>query len=220
MKFSLKKLLLCLLCSVIITTSIGSTIIFIFAIPKWNLSEYIITLGHDPSTAKKLTGGFLERYQETIVEECNRQRELYGDDFPAEAFFTFDLMNFATSDLSIHTYILTFILGIIIGTIVYIVFVQKSKGINLLFSLIFALAIIVALILLVNFSYNTVMTHRLNELSNELNLIYDSPIFNIKIILLAFLIIFVTIYIINMVHQKIITNKLNKELEKIGETKK
>jgi len=211
-KFSIKKLLLTILCSIIFTTFIGNTYLFISAIPNWIRGEGTSVLYEENPTLFYETGEKLEKQINEMIEEEKADK---GEEFPALGAFMYLMLLVYPSAPIIRTYVLTFVTGLILGTIIYIVFIQKAKGKKLILELLIAFTTIFLLITLVNKGYELLLNKMLdNNTASEftyLTSLYDMDNYGI---LLPFIAVFGIIYICSLIYQKIQTNKLNKELNK------
>lgn len=211
-KFSIKKLLLTILCSIIVTTFIGNTYLFISAIPNWISGEGTsVILDKNPKIFEEV-GQKIEKQINEMIIEIKAEN---GEEFPALGAFMYLMSLLYPSAPIIRTYVLTFVAGLILGTIIYIVLIQKAKGKKLIYELAIAFISIFLLITLVNKGYQLLLNYMLSNIKESeftyLTSLYDMDNYGI---LWPFIVIFGIIYICNLIYQKIQTNKLNKELNK------
>ena len=110
---------------------------------------------------------------------------------------------------------MSFLIGIVLGSIVYIVSIQNAKGKNLILELVLTFIVVVAIMLVLNIGYSWIINKTINQI-NLTQIDYSTYIYDLQInnMLISYIIAIVVIYIGNMVYQKVITNKLNKELNK------
>jgi len=211
-KFSIKKLLLTILCSIIFTTFIGNTYLFISAIPDWIRGEGTSVLYEENPTLFYETGEKLEKQiNEMIVEE----KENKGEDFPALGAFVYLMSLIYPSMPIVKMYIFTLVAGLILGAIIYIVIIQKAKGKKLISEILIAFISIFLLITLANKGYELLINYMLsNNKASEFTYLTSLYDMDNNGILLPFIAVFGIIFICNLIHQKIQTNKLNKELNK------
>lgn len=210
----MKKLLLCILCSTIVTTFIGFTILFIYYVPEFISFEIVRNADINSELSNEIASKFEYTYQ-ALEKTVKEQQEMFGEDFPSGGRMIFLLTNIVGRSIII-TYILSLLPGIMLGTIMYIVFVRKSKGKKLLIENIFALSIILILVFIFSLGYNTILNHIIKTSSTNINSIPETYIYFLEDnhILFQFVIMFVLVYLANMIYQKVVTHKLNKALEK------
>lgn len=211
-KFSIKKLLLTILCSIIFTTFIGNTYLFISVIPNWIRGEGTGVILQENPTLFNDVGEKLEKQINEMIAEEKAEK---GENFPALGAFMYLMLLIYPSVPIVKMYIFTLVAGLILGTIIYIVLIQKAKGKKLILELLIAFISIFLLITLANKGYELLINYMLsNNTASEftyLTSLYDMDNYGI---LLPFIAIFGITYICNLIYQKIQTNKLNKELNK------
>lgn len=211
--FSVKKLLITILCTVIVSTFIGSTILFLTSIPTWMYSELVSALEKDSKTIITL-GKSYENTVKQIHEQFSEDKAQYGDDYPAEGIFLFKLVNIFSTNRIVGVYAMSFIIGVVLGTIIYIVAVQKTTEKKMVVQLLLAFIILVILMILFNWGYEAIINKAINDIEPT-KVQYSTYIYDIEsnnYILIQYIVVAAVIYIINIVRQKIIANKLNKEL--------
>ena len=214
--FSIKKLLLSILCSIIVSTFIGFTFLFVTEVPSYTLVEILNGVDGNSEGLKEIGSNIQEQY-DTMKEHFAEQKEMYGEDYPADGIFLYTLMNVFRSDLICRTYTLTLLIGMILGTLVYIIFIQKTKGVQMVLEATICGIIILLMLMLVNFGYNSIINIGINKIGTNIeNGAYITSIYDIDTsnILYIFIGIIVTSYIVNLIYQKILVNKLNKKLHK------
>lgn len=209
--FSIKKLLLCILCSILVTTFIGFTILFISMVPEWIMLEVI--------TASDNNSKFLieegERIEQIIDEAALKTKEQYGEDYPANGILMQSALYFFKTTYIVRTYALTLLTGVVLGTLIYIVAIQEVKGKKLLLEIVVAFIILLTIILVMNWGYQALINMVTRNLG-ETKQTYQTYIYDIEnnSILIPYIVVFVLVYIGNLIRQKILTNRLNKELNK------
>ena len=204
--FSFKKLVLCILCTTVVTLAIGFTILFVPLVEESIEMGIIDQLQNDSEVAKEFMNSMQENYNNIVEEE----KALYGEEYPAGGVLLYGLQHVKTMEI-IETYILCLIIGVILGTVIYIVFIQKTKGIQMFLEIIICGIAIIVLIMLVNVIYNGIANAFVNE--SDIKIEYTSYVFDINNIIYIFIGIIVLSYIINLIYQKILSTKLNKKLE-------
>ena len=211
--FSVKKLLITILCTVIVSTFIGSTILFLTSIPTWMYSELVSALEKDSKTIITL-GKSYENTVKQIHEQFSEDKAQYGDDYPAEGIFLFKLVNIFSTNRIVGVYAMSFTIGVVLGTIIYIVAVQKTTEKKMVVQLLLAFIILVILMILFNWGYEAIINKAINDIEPT-KVQYSTYIYDIEsnnYILIQYIVVAAVIYIINIFRQKIIANKLNKEL--------
>ena len=208
--FSIKKLLLSILCSIIVTTFIGFTIIFITEIPSYTFSEYLMQMDNNSEPVKEY-GNYMQETYKQYEKIFKEEKEMYGEDYPSEGIFLGQLTNSIKSSQICEVYMSTLLIGTIIGTLIYIIFIQKTKGIQMLVETIICGIAIILIIMLINWGYNSII----NKIGID-NTGYTAYVYDIdeSTILYGFLGIIGISYIINLIYQAILTKKLNKKLNK------
>ena len=214
--FSIKKFLLSILCSIIISTFIGFTIIFVTQSQAYMKVEITSEANQNSDEIKEM-GNNMQKQYDTMKEHFSEQKEKYGEDYPAEGVFLYQLTNLLSSSSICRTYTLTLLIGIILGTLVYIIFIQNATGIQMLLETTICGIIIVLLILLINFGYNQIINMALNEIGTSaengeyIGYVYDIDNSNVIYIFLGIIGI---AYIVNLIYQKVLVDKFNIKLSK------
>ncbi len=214
--FSIKKLLLSILCSIIVTTFMGFTFLFVTEVPSYTLVEILNGADGNLEGLKEIGSNMQEQY-DTMEEHFAEQKEIYGEDYPVEGLFLYKLMNVSRSYSICKIYTLTLLIGIILGTLVYIIFIQKIKGVQMLLEAMICGIVILLMLILVNLGYNSIINMGINKIgasvenSEYITYVYDIDTSNI---LYMFIGIIGTSYIVNLIYQKILVNKFNKKLHK------
>lgn len=210
----MKKLLLCILCSTIFTTFIGFTFIFLYYVPEFISFEIVRNADINSELSNEIAENFEDTYK-NLEKTVKEQKDIYGEDFPSGGRMIFLLINIVCRSI-IFTYIMSLLPGIMLGIIIYIVFVRKSKGKELLIESIFALSIILIIVFVFSLGYNTILNYIIKTSSANINSIPETYIYFLEDnnILFQFGIIFILVYLANIIYQKVVTHKLNKALEK------
>jgi len=212
--FSVKKFLLTILCTVIVSVFIGSTILFVGSVPQWIQSEVITGMEEGSESLIEIGKSYQVGYEQ-IEESFKEDKTLYGEDYPSEELFLMQLINIFSTNRIMQVYSLSFLIGIVLGTIIYIVAVQNIKGKQIIIELVVAFGIIFAIMMLINLGYETLINKAIQSV-NPTDITYSTYIYDLESnnVLIPYIIVAAVIYIGNMVRQKILTNKLNKELNK------
>ena len=220
-KFSVKKLLLTIFCSVLVTVFIGSTIVFIEDVISYLFGEKIgvieLQAEQGDSSLEELFESS-QNYYDIFKKGVEKSREKYveslGEEYansiPVEGIFLQRLILEIGIETKIKIYVLSVLYGIVLGTAVYIIAVQNVKKQQLIKELILALLIIGLFIVMVNIIVKKLIFNKIIGINDyhEYNL-YD--VRSDSIILISTGILFI-VYIINIIRQKRITNELNREL--------
>lgn len=210
--FSIKKLLLTILCTVIVSVFIGSTILFVGSVPQWLQSEVITGMEKGTESLVEIGKSYQIGY-ERIEETFREDKALYGEDYPSEELFLMQLINIFSTNRIMQVYSLSFLIGIALGTIIYIVAVQNIKEKQILIELVIAFVVLFILMMLINLGYETLINKAIQSV-NPTDVTYSTYIYDLESnnVLIPYIIVAAVIYIGNMIRQKIITNKLNKQL--------
>ena len=214
--FSIKKFLLTVLCSVIISTFIGFTILFVDRSQSYMLFEVTSKADQNSDKMKEIGNDMQEEY-DTMKEQFSEQKKKYGEDYPAEGIYLYQMTNLLCSSSVCRIYTLTLLIGLILGILVYIIFVQNATGIQMLLETIFFGIIIVLLILLINSGYNQIINWLINEIGvsaekgEYITHVYDIDSSNVIYIFVG---IVGVAYVVNLIYQKILVNKFNIKLSK------
>lgn len=214
--FSVKKFLLTILCTVIVSVFIGSSILFVNSVPQWICSEAIDVIINNEKGSEFLVeiGNNYQLYEQ--VEEFSKEdKALYGEDYPSEELLLMQLIYTFSKNKIVQVYSLSVLIGIALGTIIYIVAVQNIKGKQILIELVVAFVVLFIIIMLINLGYEMLINKAIQN-ANPTDVTYSTYIYDLENnnILITYIIVATVIYIGNMVRQKILTNKLNKELNK------
>lgn len=207
--FSIKKLLITILYTIIISVFIGTTVLFLLSIPEVIQLEVINSLDGDSETLVEI-GKVYQEQVDQINKKINEEKELYGEDYPADEILLYQsICKFSTSRI-IQVYLFSLITGVILGIVIYIVAIQNIPQKQVFIELVIAFIILVMLIALFNIGYEMFLNKSINNIgSTDIKYSTDLDISNIVIL---YIIIAIVIYIIHMIKQKVLTNKLNKQL--------
>lgn len=214
--FSIKKLLLCILISTIVSVFVGFTIMFIVEVPSYTMSEIVIGTDENSEIVRDY-GNAMQDATESIENSIKELKEKYGEDYPAEGIFLNNILNRFRSLAICKTYTLSLLAGIIIGTLVYIIFLQKAKGLVMFYEIFISGLILLILITLLNYGYSSLVNIGINKIGNPIeNSQYQSYVYDIdeKIVIYGFIGVIGISYIVNLIYQNILTKKLNKKLNK------
>ena len=213
-KFSVKKLLLTILCSIIVTTFLGTTYLFLSNLPGWIESEILSSIDGDSQILKQIGYGFADQTR-IMKESVAEDKEIYGQDYPSEEIFLYRVLVESRSYEIVRMFVLTLVMGIILGTIIYIVAIQNAKGKKLVIELLVAFVIIFVVLIVSNTIYEAFLNNIINQYNTNV-IEYQTYIYDLENqnILIPYIISIAIVYIGNMIYQKRQANKLNKELNK------
>ena len=123
------------------------------------------------------------------------------------------IANYFTNRI-IKVYTLSILIGVSTGAIIYIISIQRAKGKQLIIELIVSLLIVFGLVLFTNLGYEAYINNHVH-IFNMTKIRTSAYIYEpeIKDILISYVIVAIVIYIGNIIRQKILTHKLNKEIE-------
>lgn len=214
--FSVKKLLLCILCTIIVTTSIGFTILFVPMAFTYTSAEILGEVDENSEELRKIGYGMQENYN-LIKEKAEEQKAAYGDDYPAEGIFLYEVGNLLRTNAIVRVYTLSLLIGTILGTLIYIFFIQKTKGSKMILESVICGMVILLLVTLINVGYKAIVNAGINNIgaktqnSTYITYIYNTQINNVVYIFIG---IIGLAYIVNLVYQKMLSNRFNKKLSK------
>ena len=209
-KFSLKKLLLTILCSIVITTFIGTTYLFITSLAFVENAKVLELLDPESQELKQFAG----QYEDWFNKAIDGLKAQHGEDYPAAGMLSYLLTTVGYERLE-EIYIISVIIGIVIGSVFYIIVIQNAKGKKLILELLIALTVVLAIIFILNIGYETFINKVINKY-NISEMVFDTELYDIDNTntILIYVVVVVIAYIGNLVYQKIQTNRLNKELNK------
>ena len=214
--FSIKKLLLTILCSVIVCVFIGMTKLYIEKIPTYVQQKIYRDSGKELNYYYREMGNEYQESYERISKSFDEDRNLYGEDYPAEGLLIYYLIAASSSMWIVETYTMSVLIGIALGTIIYIVAIQNIKGKQLIVELIAAFIIMFILMMLLNVGYKVLVDKMILSLDETVNPDFFGEIYDLENnnVLIPYILVVIAIYVINFVRQKIVAYRLNKELNK------
>ena len=209
-KFSLKKLLLTILCSIVITTFIGTTYLFITSLAFVENAKVLELLDPESPELKQVA----RQYEDWFNKAVDGLKAQHGEDYPAAGMFSY-LLTTAGYERLEEIYIISVIIGIVIGSVFYIIVIQNAKGKKLILELLIALTVVLAIIFILNIGYEAFINKVINKY-NISEMVFDTELYDIDNTntILIYVVVVAIAYIGNLVYQKIQTNRLNKELNK------
>ena len=210
--FSVKELLKSILISIAFTTFIGFTIMFVAVMPSWITTEVMIGIDNDSEIIIDIGNETNEGLEKTV----EAMKDEYGEDYPALGVMLYRTYNHQRAVVIVNTYVSTVLYGIVLGVSIYIVSIQGAKGKQLAKEMIISFIIILLIIVTINFGYRAIINKAISDINiTDLEHYYYTSIYNIENNFFLYIGLFVIVYIGNLIHQKILANKLNKAL-KIG----
>lgn len=217
-KFSIKKFLLAILCSVIVSIFIGNTILF----AESCTSKFQTELLEDMDKNNQILIDFGKTAQpaaETLQKKIIEDKINYGEDYPSEGIYLYLIMNKFSSNRIIDIYLLSFLIGVVTGILIYIIAIQKASIKKATIELLISFIIVYLVFIIINFGYGFLLTNMLKyynstvtQDSNNITYIYDLYNLNIENMVFIYLIIGFIVFIVNTIRQKILTYKLNRQL--------
>jgi hypothetical protein len=207
--FSIKKLLSTIFRSIIVTTFLCFTFLFIYEVPSYINGTLFISM--DSNSEIKYEIG--QNIENNINDSITNSKSLYGEDYPAIGILLYSIDTWQNSSIIIVSYLFALLLGIVIGTIIYIVSIQKAKGKQLIIEIFATFLILFLAVSLINVTYEFIMGRLISSI-NSISTDYSSSLYDnyINYMIPSYIAIFIIIYAINMIHQRLLTRKLNKEL--------
>ena len=201
--FSIRKLLLTIMCAIVVSSFIGLTELFVQQI-QWS---YIVATSQSNGIEKEIAEN--ADYYNEFEEAVTRMKEENGEDYPAENIMLFRLTTYLPSVVRI--YALAVLVGVISGTMIYILFIQKVKGFRSIVESVICLLAIAVISLIVSEILKLGGDALLSKYNTNIEY---AGVFGIdgRELLLVYVAIAVIVYMANLIHQIIVTRKLNKEL--------
>ena len=207
--FSLKKYLITVLCTIVIINFIGFTCLFVYSMDSYMIAE-IASVSEADSQLVKDIGSHMEELFKLSNENT---RAVMGDDYPAEGMLLFELTRGLKTVAIVRGYTLFALIGLALGTVIYIVFVQKVKGVQLLLEVLVFGLIIILLVLGSNLIYRMSINTTIGAFGMENTGFYGDILdINLTRYVIIYTIIIGGVYLINLIYQKLLANKLNKKL--------
>ena len=210
-EISIKKLFITILCSIIITTSLSFTIVFIESLSGTLVNEAFSTW-NDRMPDEVIKYG--KNVEETINKKIQEEKDMYGSDYPSEGILFYMAMSNSRENAIVETYKQSILVGIILGTFVYIVWVQKAKKKNLFIESVICGGMMLILVVLVNVIYELVFYVMMKNLGQEAYIYSLNEVYDIKNVAIICVGIFAVVYVGNYIYQRIMVSRLNKELNK------
>lgn len=211
--FSIKKLLSTILKTVMVTAFIASTLIFIIAVGYEGMYDILCVLNLDSEITIKFANVGQNEW-EMLNDNIKELKVEYGEDYPAEGLIHI-AYKFGTFMGITDIYLTSIIIGVLVGAIIYIVDIQKTTGKKKIIQLAITFVVLLGLIGLMYLGYqafiNEVLAIGETRGIERIKEIFE---FDPSNILIIYIIAAVVIYILHMIKQKIITIKLNRELNK------
>lgn len=232
----MKKLLLSIGISILITSFIGTTFLFVRSVNGYaeyilggyiynkinvediqennivnEVQEEIMTFEDYKLEGKEydyVVGKTMEEMLNRYEEQTNKEN---GEDFPAVGYLVTNLLLYYPS-MIVRVYLISIISGIIIGCIVDLLFIKKIKGKKLILFFIIFFAIFFILIRGLDVFDNMLLNIAYGN--NVTDSIMSSYQYGITEIFIGYSVLFVLLCFICIIHQKFIAKRLNQELKK------
>lgn len=138
--FSLKKLVICIICSVILSTSIAYTICFVRNVYESSLKEVIMDVELNSVSQEEMINN-AEDYHAAIDNTIDGISKRYGSEYPStEVVYSYLMLQ----SFDISFYLSSLLIGIVAGMLIYIVFIERPVPLYALIevSLCFLLSIV------------------------------------------------------------------------------
>ena len=150
-KISLKKLLLTILCTTIVSIFVGNTVLLVDTVPQWLETEKILSINRNSKYLIEIGENNQDNVKQ-LEEKYKEERALFGEKYPAEMMHLMQIANYFTNRI-IKVYTLSILIGVSTGAIIYIISIQRAKGKQLIIELIISLLIVFGLVLFTNLGY-------------------------------------------------------------------
>ena len=204
-KFSVKKLLLTIICSVLVTTSLGFTLQVPGMLTQFIMTEEIGTENNETREALVDIGKSYEESTKIVEERFEQEKKEYGQDYPAKGIFLYRLQISAYRDI-LETYLITVVAGVLLGIFIYVIWIQNAKGKQLVLEIVVTFFAMIVMAVLIKAGYAALISV-ISKTGKVDTLNLDSIG-----ILTLFGILLIVVYITNFIYQKHMSNKLNKKL--------
>lgn len=202
---NLKKLLLCIIISVLATNFIvmGITITYVFN------DNFMVQVGLNNMFSKNKVEDeqIIEYYreQERLMNEVKESNPgKYRENYPIYGMFSTALPLVKMKPI-LSMYILSIITGLVLGIVIYLIFVENKKGLEAIISFVVCFLITVLLY------YGLQMIS--NIIASEILYMQFEP-FEWYQLFIGYAVVFAGLYLVNLIYQKRVAKKLNKELNK------
>ena len=191
--FSLKKLIICIICSVILSTSIAYTICFVRNVYESSLKDVLMDVELNSASKEEInvTG---EGYHTAIDNTIDGLSKRYGSEYPSENVVYSYLM---LQSFDVSFYITSLIIGIIAGMLIYIVFFERPNPLIALIQVLLSFLISIAIVKGLDLAYNSYLGAIVNSISVlNSNYIVHANTMSVYDLIWTFLITFLVVCII------------------------
>ena len=204
-KFSVKKLLLTIICSVLVTTSLGFTLQVPGMLTQFIMTEEIGTENNGTREDLVEIGKSYEESTKIVEERFEQEKKEYGQDYPAKGIFLYRVQISTYRDI-LETYLITVVAGVLLGIFIYVIWIQNAKGKQLVLEIVATFFAMIVMAVLVKAGYAALIS-----VISKTGKVDTLNLDGIGILAL-FGILLIAVYITNFIYQKHMSNKLNKKL--------
>lgn len=203
-KFSIKKLLLCILSGIIITMALGMITLFTINIPLY-IEAYVLDNIDERSQEFKEYLNSLES-NGMITDFYSNAKENYGENYPINGLLVHEITNsmrILKSDEIVDVFAYSLVIGLFFGSIVYVVMIQKAKKIKLISEILLVIAIVYLIMLCINLGFYAITFNFENQSGVQLiSYIYD---YLDSRLLISFTVILIGSVIVRLIKEKTIS---------------
>lgn len=205
-KISIKKLLLCILCGIIIVIALGMITLFVVNIPLYIQAHALENIDKHSQEFKD----YLNSMENSgiVTNFYSNAREDYGDDYPINGLFVHEISNsmrILKSNEIVNTFAYSLVIGVFFGSIVYIIMIQKARKVKLISEILLVIAVVYLIMLCINLGFYAITYNWENKGGVQLiSYIYDY--FDSRL-LTSFAVILSGTVIVKLIREKIALKK-------------
>lgn len=211
--FSLKKMLLTILCAVIVSVFVSATMTFVKDFDTYATYESVGALRENNEKFKEVVNQYDKEVMQGYYDNVEQHKEDWKKDIPTRAL-TEILLRRAESENRVKVYVTSVVIGIALGSVIYVIAVQKANIKQAIIELLITFAILVAIIVLVNHIYMMILGHFTKNAFETIIDFGGAELYYLEdnTLIIVYIAAAVVLYVGNLIKQKILANKLNREL--------
>ncbi|MBR4111325.1 MAG: hypothetical protein IKK43_06560 [Clostridia bacterium] len=211
--FSLKKMLLTILCTVIVSVFVSATMTFVRDFNTYTAYESVAGLHENHEKFKEVVSQYDQEVIQGYYDNVEQQKEEWEKDIPTRALTEILLKRFE-SENRVHVYVTSVVMGVALGIVIYVIAIQKANIKQAVIELLIAFAILIAIIILVNHIYMIILGHFTQNAFETIIDFGGAELYYLEdnTLIIVYVVAAVILYVGNLIKQKMLANKLNKEL--------
>ena len=226
-EFSLKKFLLTTVITTM-TTCFIATIILLYNTLYINIEINSATAIYNDTITNKIKYDSIKEGLEQKFEPSNKikndidtLKEIYGDKYNPESLVYINHLYYITSSIYqdiIIVYIYSISIGIILGTLIYCIFIQKTKVKDIIIKSSLSTCFILFILWFFNIVYNLTVNYIIKKNFNISTNLFNYEIINILHMLKTIILVIIILIIINKIYKKYINYKCvkNTKMKKVA----